>query len=154
MGRLVADVAGLPLGKAIHDHVLMPWNLVRSGFPTRALRPPELPESAFAAGGLRSTARELARFAMRHLEDPTYAVMQERHGDAGDLADAMGLGWMIDDFRGTKVLRHGGHVAGRSAIVATVPERGAALAVLCGPQERAGIVWGAVMREALGLVQG
>jgi len=74
-------------------------------------------------------------------------------GDAGDLADAMGLGWMIDDFDGVPVLRHGGHVAGRSAIVAAVPSRGAALAVLCGPEEVAGVVWGAVMGEALGLIQ-
>ncbi|MCP4868250.1 MAG: beta-lactamase family protein [Proteobacteria bacterium] len=153
LGRLVADAATLPLPMAIHDHVLMPWSLVRSGFPTRALRPPELPETAFAAGGLRSTARELARFGLRHLSDPIYAVMQERQGDAGALADGMGLGWMIDDFDGTKVLRHGGHVADRSAILAAIPSLGTSLAVLCGPEREAGVIWGAVMRERLGLIQ-
>jgi CubicO group peptidase (beta-lactamase class C family) len=153
LGEAVARAAGLPAAKAIHDHVLMRMDMVRSTFPTPALRPPDLPVSEFASGGLRATARELAKFGRAHLHEPAFAAMQERHGDAGELADGMGLGWMIDDFDGTTVLLHGGHVAGRSAILAAIPSLGASLAVLCGPEREAGVIWGAVMRQRLGLIQ-
>ncbi len=132
LGRRVAAAAGLPFAKAIHDHVCMPWNLVRTTFPTRALKPPELTEANYPSGGLRSTARELAAFAWRH-EDF--------------------LGWKEEDFDGARVFLHGGHVAGRSAIVAAIPARRAALAVLCGPEVPCGVIWGSVMRERLGLIQ-
>jgi hypothetical protein len=41
-----------------------------------------------------------------------------------------GLGWFVQDYRGYKLVQHGGNTAGKSALIAMVPDLGFGIAVL------------------------
>ncbi|HUR47975.1 MAG TPA: serine hydrolase domain-containing protein [Acidimicrobiales bacterium] len=97
-----------------------------------------------AGGGAAGTARDLARFSEVHLRggvagtgarilspESTRAMQEvqfEASADAG--GEKQGLGWILDDLDGTKVLRHsGGNFGGRASYWA-LPEHDFSFACL------------------------
>ncbi|MET9263551.1 serine hydrolase [Amycolatopsis sp. NPDC004079] len=106
------------------------WALTRSNSPagsTLAMRP-----------------RDLLTFVRMHLnegkaDDGTQVVlpesllaMRESQVDVPDLgmAEHWGLGWMLFDWDGGKVIGHDGGTIGQSAFLRVVPEKGVAVALL------------------------
>ena len=97
-----------------------------------------------AGGGAAGTARDLARFSEVHLREgvagtgarvlspESTRAMQEVHfetsGEGG--GERQGLGWILDEHGGAKVLRHtGGNFGGRASYWA-LPEHDFSLAVM------------------------
>lgn len=107
--------------------VAMPWALARSAHP---------------AGGVISTMRDMLRYARFHLnggrtdsgeqlmQPATIAAMQAFQTTAGSLADAMGIGWMLNDLAGVRLVSHGGATNGQIAQLTLAPEKGFALVIL------------------------
>jgi CubicO group peptidase (beta-lactamase class C family) len=92
-------------------------------------------------GGVRSTVRDLLRYAHFHLGDGTaangtrllppaaLAAMREprvRTGPAGHV----GLSWFLDERGGTQVASHGGATVAHMSQLGLVPDRGAAFVIL------------------------
>ena len=100
-----------------------------------------LPRTSHAAGGIISTVGDLLKFAQMHLNDGTangnqilsenlVKAMQQPQTTAANLADEWGLGWMIFNVDGTKVIGHGGTTNGFQAAMRIVPEHGFAISIL------------------------
>ncbi|MEU6148965.1 serine hydrolase domain-containing protein [Actinosynnema sp. NPDC047251] len=103
------------------------------------------PRSVGPAGSVTGTAGDLLRFAVAHLRDgegvdggrvlsPGSArLMRDKHVDLSHLLstyDGWGLGWMLSDWHGVRVVHHGGNTDGQIAQLRTFPELGLALCVL------------------------
>lgn len=98
------------------------------------------------AGSINSTARDLAQWVRMQLNDGTYegkeliskAAIDETHSGQTILSgrptegkfSEYGFGWMIHDYRGKKVIEHGGAVDGMRAGVAMMPEEKLGIVVL------------------------
>ncbi len=97
-----------------------------------------------AGGGAAGTARDLARFSELHLRGgvagagarvlspESTAAMQEvqAQGSAPAGSEKQGLGWILDEHHGAKVLRHsGGNFGGRASYWA-LPQHDFSLAVM------------------------
>jgi CubicO group peptidase (beta-lactamase class C family) len=124
-------------------------------------RPWAMPRSAAPAGGMSATVADQLTWARFHLGDGTakdgtrvlpaelVARMQsptvEMPGSA--LGDAMGIGWLLKDIDGTRLVGHGGTTNGQHSDFGLVPSRGFAVTCLsnCGPNgaqlNRAVTVW-------------
>ena len=102
------------------------------------------PSNAPAGSTPFTTARELLAFARLHLaggvapagtrllsERSTRAMQQRRVVLLpGSIADAWGLGWALAEWRGGRVLQHGGVTLGQRAYLVVAPERRVAVALL------------------------
>ena len=101
--------------------------------------------SAPAGSRTVSTAADLTAFARLHLGDGTapdgtrllsaasVAAMQQAQADrpAGtDAPAAQGLGWMLADWSGTRVLGHGGETIGQTSFLQALPDRDLVVALL------------------------
>ena len=108
-------------------------------------------------------ARDLCRFARMHLDggvaqggqrvlaEASVRAMQERQValPVGQLASAWGLGWMLFDWSGRRVIGHDGGTSGQFAFLRVVPERRVAVALLTNGGDAAGLY-----REVFGHVLG
>ncbi len=105
-------------------------------------RPWRLTRAAYPAGGIVTSAPELLKYARFQLGDGLSA-RGERLLSAGSMAEmhsaqapiwgdgeAMGLSWFIDTRDGVRTIWHSGGTVGQCALLALVPERDFALAVL------------------------
>ena len=120
---------------------------------TRIERPWGLPRSGAPAGGMSATVGDQLTWARFHLGDGTaadgtrllpaelLASMQqptvEMPGSA--LGDAVGIGWLLKDVDGTRLVAHGGTTNGQHSDFTLVPSRGFAVTCLSnsgpnGPQ--------------------
>ena len=98
------------------------------------------------AGSINASARDMAQWVRMQLNDGTYegkeliskAAIDETHSGQtiltgrpmeGDFSE-YGLGWMIHDYRGKKLVEHGGAVDGMRAGVAMMPEEKLGIVVL------------------------
>jgi CubicO group peptidase (beta-lactamase class C family) len=102
------------------------------------------PSNASAGSTPFTTAAELVAFARLHLAGgvtpggerllsrEAVRAMQARRVTLlpGSIADAWGLGWALADWRGGRVIEHGGVTLGQRAYLAAAPEHGVALALL------------------------
>ncbi len=99
------------------------------------------PRNRHPAGGVIITARDLLRFAACHLNGgrvdgrqvlrkDLVRAMQEPQIEAGNWADAWGIGWDIRLYGDTRVVGHGGSINGYQSHLTLVPERRFALAIL------------------------
>ncbi len=97
------------------------------------------------ASAVRSSARDLMRFAAMHLGDgeaggvrvlgaSTARAMREPTPQPA--GNAYGVAWNVGRERGTAVVRHSGGMPGVSTALELYPERGAAIAVLTNCSDR------------------
>ena len=112
-------------------------------------------------------ARDLCRFARMHLEggvaqsggrvlaEASVRAMQERQVELppAQLANGWGLGWMLFDWSGQRVIGHDGGTAGQYAFLRVVPERRVAIALLTNGGD-AGSLYREVFAHVLGAVCG
>jgi CubicO group peptidase (beta-lactamase class C family) len=104
------------------------------------------------AGSINSNVRDMAQWVRLQLGDGTVGGtrvisqrnLREMHSPhtiipidtAGERLypethfRAYGLGWFLEDYRGRKVIHHGGNIDGMSALVAMMPEENVGLVIL------------------------
>jgi len=132
-----------------HKHAL---GHLRSKDGPVVARPWGLPRSAVAAGGIASTASDQLRYARFHmngcdfpeerrlpLRPESVATMQEPRAEAGGLADAVGVTWLLERAGRRQVVGHGGSINGQMSAFKMVPPLGLAVTVLTNGQ------WGALL---------
>lgn len=105
-------------------------------------RPWAVPRSAYPAGGLISSVKDLLHYARFHIGDGTtpdglrlltpesLSLMQSFQMTAGSIADAVGLAWLLREIDDTRIVQHEGSTKGQRSILMIVPERSFAIAVL------------------------
>ncbi|HLT19605.1 MAG TPA: serine hydrolase domain-containing protein [Thermomicrobiales bacterium] len=124
-----------------------------------------IPRASGPAGSISSTVGDMLKFARFHMGDGTWEgrrllseesikLMQEVHVEHTGMADAWGLGWMINFYDGEKVIGHGGATNGFNAHLDIVPARDFALVILTNSDRGAAayreiIDW--VLEDRLGL---
>lgn len=100
-----------------------------------------LPRTSHAAGGIISTVGDQLKFAQLHLNngksngeqvlsEAAVKAMQQPQVTAANLADEWGLGWMIFNVDGTKLIGHGGTTNGFQALLRIDPASGFAISIL------------------------
>ncbi|MCS7475720.1 serine hydrolase [Umezawaea endophytica] len=136
-------------GFAVQDEVVdllaLPYKATRAGFARQALPARTTARKAGPAGGLVSTAADLARWLLARLGHrpdvlPASAVEQLHRpamlgGITTDLFDEItslgyALGCQVESYRGTRIVHHGGNTLGYSSDVCVVPASGIGVAVL------------------------
>ncbi len=99
--------------------------------------------AASASGGLVATIQDLGQWAQHWLRiarkqvqaRPAIAEMLCPQTAAGSLCDAMGLGWMLDDLGGKRIIKHGGSAAGQQSRLTLIPAANLGLVVLANSGE-------------------
>ena len=162
LSRIVETVDGAPLGDVLQRRLFGPLGMTQTGMtdpwrlvPGRAAgywvdasgalvnRPPTEPSSTLGAGGILSTAADLARWDAALRGDAVLTEASKRvmwtpaRLDDGSPARsrsgrrvAYGLGWFLSPLGGLRAQHHSGQVAGFSAYVARFPEPDVAVIVL------------------------
>jgi len=181
-GRMIERVTGQVWDDAMRDLLFEPLGLERTiTLPEDGLlhrtavghlggRPAAgwpVPRSAGPAGGIFSSASDLIRFARLHLDEgiaasgerllsaASVAAMQEclvRPLDART-ADGWGLGWMLLDWDGTRVIGHDGGSVGITAFLRIVPSTGTAIALMHNGGDGTGL-YRALLTELLSELHG
>ena len=160
-GRVVEVVAGTPYEQAVRELLFGPLGMTRTAFRAEDVLYERLAaghtvrdgkavlvRSRFAegsggapAGGVRSTARDLLRYARFHLGDGTAVggarlmpaaalrAMRAPRVAMGPLGH-VGLSWFLEQRDGVTIAAHGGATVAHMSQLALVPERGAALTIL------------------------
>jgi CubicO group peptidase (beta-lactamase class C family) len=146
-GRLVEMVTDKPYEEALRTLVLEPLQLDDSLFVSREILTRRyavdhqrlqdggttvltmgFPRSGNAIGGLATTPRDLVAWARFHLEDGLRRMQEPTvHAPGWSQGDAVGIGWLLSDAGGLRVVGHGGATAGQLSLFKTVPERHFAL---------------------------
>ena len=155
-GRLIEKVTDLTYEAALRKLVLEPLGLSDTVFVSREMMTRRFavdhqrlqdggttvltlgfPRSGNAIGGLATTARDQIAWARLHLDDEPSRVMREptAYAPGWSQGDAVGIGWLLSDLAGLRVVGHGGATAGQLSLFKTVPERGFALVSVtnCSP---------------------
>ena len=162
LSEIVQRIEGAPLGAVLQRRLFGPLGMMRTGMadpwrvvPGRARgywvdgagalvnRPATEPSSTLGAGGLMSTAADLARWdaalrgdavldAAARLATWTPAQLDDgapaRTRSGRDVA--YGLGWMLRPLGGLRAQHHSGQVAGFTAYFARFPDQDVAVVVL------------------------
>ncbi|HVL81517.1 MAG TPA: serine hydrolase domain-containing protein [Actinomycetota bacterium] len=125
--------------------VAYPWALGRSSGP---------------AGGLISDVGDQLTWAEFHMGDGrapdgkrvlrqrTLRYMQQAHAPAGNIADHVGISWLLRDLGGARLVAHGGTTNGQLSAFVMVPEHGFAVTVLTN-STRGGEVHRNIVNRAL-----
>jgi len=155
-GRVIEKVTAMTYEAALRTLVLEPLGLEDTVFLSREMLTRRFavdhqrlqdggttvltlgfPRSGNAIGGLATTPRDQIAWARFHLEDGPSSVMREptAYAPGWSQGDAVGIGWLLGDVAGMRVVGHGGATAGQRSLFKTVPERGFALVSLtnCAP---------------------
>lgn len=107
--------------------VARPWRLTRSSAPAGAIvstANDQLKWAAFNMGDGRAPKGK------RLLRKSTLQSMQKEQFHVGNMAEHMGLSWMINYVDGVKIVRHGGTTNGQLSAFLMVPEKGFAVTSL------------------------
>lgn len=107
--------------------VARPWRLTRSSAPAGAIvstANDQLKWAAFSMGDGRAPSGK------RLLKKSTLKLMQKEQFHVGNMAEHMGIAWMINYTDGVKIVRHGGTTNGQLSAFVMVPEKGFAVTVL------------------------
>ena len=136
--------------RSTKHEIAKPWDIGRNSGP---------------AGGLISDVVDQLRWAQFHMGDgrapngkrllkkSTMREMQKPQAEAGNLANAVGISWLLEDYGDTRLVMHGGTTYGQLSAFAMVPERDFAVTVLTN-SSRGMEVHGPVLRKALSLYLG
>lgn len=117
-------------------------HLVTASGEVNVARPFGLTRAANPAGGIVSTVKDQLRYARFHLEGgrtgdgtrllkaATVKAMQRELAEAGSMADAVGVSWLLERVGGARIVKHGGSVNGHMSEFLMVPARKLAVTVL------------------------
>ena len=160
-GRVIEVVARMPYERAMRESLFEPLGMTRTAFRAEDVVYDRLAaghtvrdgravvvrsrvgegSAGAPAGGVRSTARDLLRYARFHLGDGTAgdstrlmpaAALQAMRAPCvatGPLGH-VGLAWFLEKRDGVMIVAHGGATVAHMSQLALVPERGAALTIL------------------------
>lgn len=106
----------------------------------RVARPWPLARSAYAAGGITCSVKDLLRYARFHLGDggvgdktrllSTESIVQMQSPQVtGWRNEARGLAWALDEIDGVRQVSHGGGTLGQLSLLTLVPEHDFAIAI-------------------------
>lgn len=158
LGRAIETLTGRTWEEAMRAQLLAPLAMHQTTFTSSPVAEPRAvghrltpdgpvpvepwtPRSHGPAGStLLSTLGDLLRFARRHLEDPSLAVMRADHAQVRihGWLDAWCLGWARFDWDGGRVWGWDGLISGSRAILRIMPEhRGAVVLLTNGSTGRA-----------------
>ena len=138
-------VAGHNTNAAGRSTIVRPWQLSRTVNP---------------AGGIISDVKEQLKWARFHLGDgcapngkrllrkTTLAKMQKAQARAGNMADEVGISWLLRNVDGKRLVAHGGSTPGQQSAFMMVPDKGFAITVLTN-STRGGELHGQVVMWAL-----
>jgi D-alanyl-D-alanine carboxypeptidase len=157
LGNVVAKVSGKPFGQFLKERILDPIGMTHSafepgpevkgqtlGYTSFALGPlePAEPEATgwlHAAGGLWSTAPDLARWDLalmdgRVLKPRSYRIMTTPRALKSGHNTGYGCGLNVRRIDGETVLTHGGAVSGFLSVNAMVPRTRSAVILLANTE--------------------
>ena len=156
LGEALAAAWGTSYADALREHVLVPLGMKVTTVGLAGTPPPADLAPAHAGekrgpnwswqacapcGGLRSSARDMAKFLAACLGGRAAplraafdATMQPQHA-APDFGGQIGLGWLIKGDQDKPVYWHSGATAGNHAFVAFSPKTGAGIALLANVQK-------------------
>ena len=164
-GGVVEAAAGATYEDVVRERMLRPLGMTRTDFivprdgdvaaehsvregQAVVIEGWENARSSRPVGGLRSTVRDLLRYAQAHLD----GTLRLDHGRAaiptGAPQRAQGIGWAIATTGGATVFSHGGATVAHMSLLAVVPERRFAVVVLTNGA-LGGQLTGAIVRRAL-----
>jgi CubicO group peptidase (beta-lactamase class C family) len=171
-GYLIEKISGLTWEEFVKKEVFAPLGMNRSNIsvedtkkddnisqPYKLIKkqPVQVPfrnlDAIGPAGSINSTAEDMAKWVMLHLNDGVYGGQQviskanidQMHTPTtlitgaffADLAkfeeltdNSYGLGWFMQNYRGHKIIHHGGHIDGFSSMVAFLPREKVGVVVL------------------------
>jgi CubicO group peptidase (beta-lactamase class C family) len=118
------------VGHACHEDgrvtLNRPWTVPRSAAPAGGLSANAADQLGWARfhlgdGTAPDGARLLPAALLRRMQEPTVDMRGSAHGDY------VGLGWMLRDLGGSRLVGHGGATNGQYSNFTMVPERGFAL---------------------------
>lgn len=145
-GHIVEEVSGQPFAEYIEDHIFQPLGMERSTYDyPESLRPDmatghePIPGDATPvdiwhlnqrpAGGLRSTATDIAQFLIAHLDEggellepDTVETMQETQFRAHDGISGSAIGFIEHRVGERRGLHHGGQWIGFSSLLYLLPD--------------------------------
>jgi CubicO group peptidase (beta-lactamase class C family) len=153
MGYLVQEITGQPFGLYVDQNIFKPLGMNRSSF--EQVLPPQLTgdvaqQYEYAngditplariyigetpAGGLYTTAQDMAAFMIAHLQDGQYRdtqilkaataqLMHEQHFSNYPRLDGFAYGFYVHTQNGQRLLLHGGDVQTVAAQLALLPEQ-------------------------------
>jgi len=151
--EIIAKVSGKPYETFMQDEVFKPLGMTTTtigtgaGIANSAVRyTADWKPIAFydfdhrAASAVYTSAHELVRFGMFHLKDhladqrpilkdATLDAMQRRE-TPGDTANGYGLGWLISNEQGTRVVSHTGGMPGVATSLKLYPQQNMAIVAL------------------------
>ena len=125
-------------------------------------RPWALPRSGAPAGGITANAADQVAWIRFHLGDGTAAdgskvlsqelldLMKEptAHMPGSAIGDHVGIGWLLHDVDGVRIVGHGGSTIGQESAFLMIPERSFGIAVLTNADSAGGELNHAVTRAA------
>ena len=123
-------------------------------------RPWALPRGVNPAGAITSCVVDQLRWAMLHMGDgraadgkrvlraSTVKAMQREHSDAANMAEHVGISWLLRDAGGVRLVEHGGTTEGQLSSFTMVPSHRFAITVLTN-STRGREVYNAAIRWAL-----
>jgi len=154
LGRAMETLTGLPWEEAMDANLLVPLGMDQTTFAIRPVAEPRASGHEVTEGGLvrvepwaprslgpagstlLSTLTDMLRFARRHLEDVSLAILRAPHASVRihGWLDAWCLGWARFDWDGGPVWGWDGVISGQRAILRIVPDRNGAIVLLsnCG----------------------
>ena len=177
VGYVLERLSGKPFVQALEEAVLQPAGMPRSAFHPREDLLPDLADAYLwtydgrefqaptfqlgmsPAGSLYTTVTDLGRFlsilfaggspllsgeALEHMWTPQFAEPGAYTG--------FGLGFMVSDFQGTRMVRHGGAIYGFATELAALPEEKLGVVVTV-TVDGANVVAERVAHHALGLMR-
>jgi len=159
-GRVIEEVTGTPINRAIRDLVFQPLGLEHAGTTagefivqrfaaghttrngTATLQRPFTPSSSVTAGGVGLCMTDLMTYARFHMGDGTAAngervlkresleLMRTAQAAKQSTDDSIGISWHMRHVGPVRTLSHGGTLGGHNLLLEIVPERNFAIAVL------------------------
>ncbi len=188
LGRVVEKVTGQKWQDYVEQHVCKSTGMNRTtAYASRMYSDPDVAiptiywdgkliaasqrktdRTMHAAGGMGSTANDLARWLILNLNHGTIdgkkvlaselvtqmqtqqAASDQRRSPVPELTrDGYGLGWEVGTYRKKKILQHGGGYVGTAALVMIVPDENIAFAVVCNTDGSGAPFTGLVMIDVL-----
>lgn len=167
LGAIIEHITRKPYGRFLHEALFGPAGLRDTTYgdapraPDRArgytVDPDEriVPADdidlsfAYAAGGVRSTARDLQRWA-QILQTDRILDRGARERMTTPARGGYAYGWWVQQAHGVRILKHGGTIDGFATEYIVVPERDLVIVVWSNTGQYADTVGRAALRAALG----